>query len=286
MPNTIEDWYCAIPIVTRVYLTLAVVTTLLCALEVISPFSLYFNLNAIVYKFELWRIVTNFLFFGLFGIEYVFHMFFLCRYCRLLEENTFHGRTADFLYMLMFGGTIMTVLAPFLNVHFLGSALSFMLVYIWSYKNEHIVMSFLGLINFTAPYLPWVLLVFAVLLGASPVMDMLGLLAGHLYYFLEWEYPRIRGIKLLRTPALLRAVFEQEGPDTHDEHPAGAHDDALADAWPEAEPNQAPEEEERNPFAPPAAEPEDEERNPFAPTALEPEEEERNPFAPPQIPHN
>ena len=38
---------------TRVYLTLAVITTLLCALEIVSPFSLYFNWNAIVYKFEV-----------------------------------------------------------------------------------------------------------------------------------------------------------------------------------------------------------------------------------------
>lgn len=136
--------YYQIPVITRVYLTLALATTLLCALDLVSPFSLYFNWNAIVYKFEVaarslgvmwclsmvrpqvWRLVTNFLFFGLFGIEYVFHMFFLwhlrllvsccwpvlgcsVRYCRLLEENIFYGRSADFLLMLLFGGTVMTV---------------------------------------------------------------------------------------------------------------------------------------------------------------------------------
>jgi len=277
MPNSIEDWYNQIPVVTRVYLTLAVITTLLCALEIVSPFSLYFNWNAIVYKFELWRIVTNFLFFGLFGIEYVFHMFFLVRYCRLLEENTFHGRTADFLFMLIFGGTIMTVLAPFLNVHFLGSALSFMLVYVWSYKNEHIQMSFLGLINFTAPYLPWVLLVFAVLLGASPVMDMLGLAAGHLYYFLEYEYPRIRGVKILHTPALLRSMFEQDEPEILEPEHA-AQNDVLTEDLAAAAVQQEEAEEEHNPFAPPAAE--QEEVNPFAPAAADQDEQQPNPFAP------
>jgi len=277
MPNSIEDWYNQIPVVTRVYLTLAVITTLLCALEIVSPFSLYFNWNAIVYKFELWRIVTNFLFFGLFGIEYVFHMFFLVRYCRLLEENTFHGRTADFLFMLIFGGTIMTVLAPFLNVHFLGSALSFMLVYVWSYKNEHIQMSFLGLINFTAPYLPWVLLVFAVLLGASPVMDMLGLAAGHLYYFLEYEYPRIRGVKILHTPALLRSMFEQDEPEILEPDQA-AQNDVLTEDLAAAAVQQEEAEEEHNPFAPPAAE--QEEVNPFAPAAADQDEQQPNPFAP------
>lgn len=37
------------------------------------------------------------------GLDFLFHMFFLSRYCRLLEEGSFRGRTADFLYMLIFG---------------------------------------------------------------------------------------------------------------------------------------------------------------------------------------
>ena len=39
-------------------------------------------------------------------------------------------------------------------------------------------MSFLGLFSFTAPYLPWVLLIFSVMLGSSPVVDLLGMAAG------------------------------------------------------------------------------------------------------------
>ncbi len=31
------------------------------------------------------------------------------RYCRMLEEGSFRGRTADFVYMFLFGGVLMTV---------------------------------------------------------------------------------------------------------------------------------------------------------------------------------
>lgn len=41
-------------------------------------------------------------------LDFLFHMFFLARYCKLLEENSFRGRTADFLYMLLFGATFLT----------------------------------------------------------------------------------------------------------------------------------------------------------------------------------
>ena len=39
-------------------------------------------------------------------------------------------------------------------------------------------LNFLGLFNFTAPYLPWVLLAFSVTLRSNAVVDLLGIIAG------------------------------------------------------------------------------------------------------------
>ena len=39
-------------------------------------------------------------------------------------------------------------------------------------------LNFLGLFNFTAPYLPWVLLAFSVTLRSNAVVDLLGIVAG------------------------------------------------------------------------------------------------------------
>ena len=50
------------------------------------------------------------------------------KYSKSLEEGSFRNRSADFLWMLLFGGTILTLMAPFVNVQFLGSALTFMMV--------------------------------------------------------------------------------------------------------------------------------------------------------------
>ena len=63
----------------------------------------------------------------------------------------------------------MLVMAPFSSVFFLGYSLTFMMVYVWGRRNETFPMNFLGLFNFPAPWLPWVLLAFSALLGASPV---------------------------------------------------------------------------------------------------------------------
>ena len=171
------EWYLEVPVVTRFYMTSSVLTTAACSLELLSPFSLYFNFHLVFMKLQLWRLLTNFFFFGSLGVDFLFHMFFLVRYCRLLEEGSFRGRTADFLLFLIFGGSIMCCVAPFINTPpFLGSSLAFMMVYVWGRRNELVRMSFLGLFQFHAPYLPWVLLGFSVLLGNSPAVDLMGCL--------------------------------------------------------------------------------------------------------------
>ena len=113
----------------------------------------------------------------------------------------------------------MLVMAPFSSVFFLGYSLTFMMVYVWGRRNETFPMNFLGLFNFPAPWLPWVLLAFSALLGASPVppppppkaggprlgraapttphhrfippqvVDLVGILVGHVYYYLQVPYP-------------------------------------------------------------------------------------------------
>lgn len=97
-----------------------------------------------------------------------------------LSAGSFRGRSADFLCMLLFGGTLLTVLAPFVQIEFLGSSLTFMMVYVWGRRHQYVNLSFLGIFNFTAPYLPWVLLAFSVMLGSSPKVDLLGMVAGEL----------------------------------------------------------------------------------------------------------
>ena len=45
---------------------------------------------------------------------------FHCRYCRMLEENSFRGRTSDFVMMFIFGSVCMILCAFLVNLLFLG----------------------------------------------------------------------------------------------------------------------------------------------------------------------
>jgi Derlin-2/3 len=256
------SWYMEIPPVSRLYLTGAFLTTAGCALEVISPYTLFFNYDLVFEKGQVWRLITSYLFFGVFSVDFLFHMYFLVRivsldclydtfgtrrcgpmygtlrcgpmayncttswllqvrYSRLLEEGDFRGRTANYVLFLLFGIFNISIVASKFNVEFLGSALTFMMAYVWGRRNEDVKMSFLGFLTFHAPYLPWVMLTFSMLLGNSILMDLIGICVGHAYFFLEFVFPVLadaRGWQVRRVmepPAILRWLCGDRPEDYH-----------------------------------------------------------------------
>ena len=76
-----------IPVVSRLYLTGAFMTTAACAVDIVSPLSLYFNYDLVFRHGQFWRLITPYLFFGVFSVDFLFHMYFLVRW--MLYQSTF-----------------------------------------------------------------------------------------------------------------------------------------------------------------------------------------------------
>lgn len=223
MADPLSTWYRDIPPVTRTYLTCVLLTTLACQLDLASPFHLYFNPDLIWKGRQHWRLLTSFLYFGGFSVDLLFHLFFLARYSRALEEGCFRGRTADFAWMLLLAATaivgIVALLPQSVPLPFLSSPLTFHLVYLWSRRNPAVRMNMLGLFNFSAPYLPYVLVAFSLLLNSSwPTGDLVGIATGHGYYYLEDVWPNVnvrgegRGARhVLGAPVWFKKILEIVG---------------------------------------------------------------------------
>lgn len=80
----------------------------------------------------------------------------------------------------MFATSSLLAFSPFIGMPFLGNPLASTLVYIWSRRNPDTRLSFLGLLVFTAPYLPWVLMGFSLVLrGVIPKDEICGVVVGH-----------------------------------------------------------------------------------------------------------
>jgi Derlin-2/3 len=128
---------------------------------------------------QFWRLITTFVYFGPLSLDLLFHVFFLQRYSRLLEDSS--GRSpARFAWLLLYASVSLLLLSPLVSMPFLGSPLSSSLVYIWSRRDPNTRLSFLGLLVFSAPYLPWVLMGFSLLLhGTIPKDEIMGVIVGH-----------------------------------------------------------------------------------------------------------
>jgi len=148
--------------------------------------------------------VTNFCFFGNFGLPFVFSMFFLVRYGKELENKRFEGRAADMLWFMVLTGLLQIAVAFFLvDLPILAQSMLSVLVYLWAREYAEQVVSVFGLFNVQAFYFPWVLVAIRVLMGGSPVPDLVGIFAGHVYYFLE----DVQGYRL-KAPQFLSDVLD------------------------------------------------------------------------------
>jgi Derlin-2/3 len=175
----LEQWFYEMPLCTRTWTTAAVITSILVQCRIISPFNLFYSFRTVFHRAQYWRLLTSFFYFGPLSLDLIFHLFFLQRYSRLLEENS--GRSpARFSWLLVFAGACMLCLAPVFSMAFLGTGLSSTLVYIWSRRNPDTLLSFLGILTFRAPWLPWVLMGFTYTIhGVIPKDELAGVVVGH-----------------------------------------------------------------------------------------------------------
>ena len=121
----IEEWYKGIPVITRTFMTVCFLTTMAVQLDFVSPLALYLNFKTIFQNYQVWRLVTTFVFFDYFNLNFLFHMFFTIEHSRKLEANSFRGRTGDYFFMWCFLGFLL--LGSQLIIHYIP-LLSFMKV--------------------------------------------------------------------------------------------------------------------------------------------------------------
>ncbi|KAJ4708560.1 Derlin [Melia azedarach] len=200
--STPAEFYNSLPPISKVYGTLCVAVTTACQLRLLDPSILALEYELVFSYLQVWRLITNFFFLGTFSINFGIRLLMIARYGVNLEKGPFERRTADFLWMMIFGALSLLVLSaiPIFRSYFLGISLVFMLVYVWSREFPNAQINIYGLVQLKAFYLPWAMLTLDVIFGSPLIPDLLGIIAGHLYYFLTVLHPLATGKNLLKTP--------------------------------------------------------------------------------------
>uniref|UniRef100_A0A7S0QTM2 Derlin n=1 Tax=Pyramimonas obovata TaxID=1411642 RepID=A0A7S0QTM2_9CHLO len=206
------EWYAELPPISKLFGTVCVLTTVGVQFQLVNPMLLVLDWGSVLYKFQIWRLVTNFVFLGGFGLPFAIRLMMIARYGVYLEKTTYEGRTADFAFMLVFAMITLllcSLLIPFMRMAIYSSTLVFMLVYIWSRNNPDQSVSLMGVLKLKAFWMPWALMAFTMVMGGNPLPDLFGIFVGHLYYFLTAIHPRAGGADLIRTPEFFRRFIDQ-----------------------------------------------------------------------------
>eukprot|EP00211_Chloroparvula_japonica_P015456 CAMPEP_0119155392 /NCGR_PEP_ID=MMETSP1310-20130426/51719_1 /TAXON_ID=464262 /ORGANISM="Genus nov. species nov., Strain RCC2339" /LENGTH=197 /DNA_ID=CAMNT_0007147989 /DNA_START=264 /DNA_END=857 /DNA_ORIENTATION=+ len=162
-----------------------------------------------LYRFEVWRLLTCFMFMGKLGFPFLLNMIYFYRQSSTLESQTFERRTSDYLFMILFGALLLLPIGLYFQFYLLGQGIMLMVTYYWSRMNPNVMISFFG-IPFKGRYLPWVLVALNFLMGGMPIVQLCGIFVGHIYFFFVDVLPETQGVRYVRTPWFLFRLFPPE----------------------------------------------------------------------------
>ena len=97
-----------------------------------------------------------------------------------------------------------------MGIPFLMDPMVLSILYVWCQLNKDVIVNFWFGTQFKAMYLPWVLFGFNMIIAGGGFMELIGILIGHLYFFLMFTYPQdFGGPSLLSTPQIFYRYLSQ-----------------------------------------------------------------------------
>lgn len=225
----IGQWYSSLPPITRLHATCGLALMLAASLVVLHTkegleygldwfFFLHYGL--VFKKLQVWRLVTSFLYVGTVSFPSFLRIMWLVQYGTQLESGVvFGGRTADYAWMYVFAMITMLVLrlVPLWGYGVMGWPFVTMIVYLWSRYNATAQVSIMGLVKVQGFYLPFAFMAVDAIskpgyLPNGLFLDGLGIVTGHLYYFLREIEPRRSGRNLVQTPMFMKRLVHKLSP--------------------------------------------------------------------------
>lgn len=209
--SDVGRFFSSLPLFTRYWFILSLAIPLLSRFGILNPAYLILEYNAFIHRFQIWRPITALFFFPLgpnTAFSYMLNMYFLYNYSVRLEQGLFAGRPADYFFLLLFNWATLVIIALAFNIWMLMEPMILSVLYIWCQVNKDSIVNFWFGTQFRAIYLPWVLFGFNFILKGGGFEELIGILVGHLYYFLMYSYPlEYGGSSLIRTPQILYDYF-------------------------------------------------------------------------------
>lgn len=178
--------------------------------RLINPHLMLMDWEYFYNRFQIWRPITAGLFRGGLSFGFLFDIVFFYRFCKRLEEDAYQGKRAQFVWTVAIMWVVLTVAAIFLKFYIFGECISMAIIYLWSQLFKDEIVSFFFGVRVKAMYFPWAMLAFGVLTGRPSFEKLVGIVVGHVIFFLEYVYPEASGVTIIpRPPQFLHNWFAE-----------------------------------------------------------------------------
>jgi Derlin-2/3 len=177
-------------------------------------------------RYQIWRLITSGLFLGGFSFGFVMQLYFFTNFGSKLESHQRFSQTpGDYVYFLILISALVS-LASLLTAWPRGYPLTgpstiFAIIYYWSRCEPESRLSIWGF-EVKGYQLPFALIFITLLMGGDVWKDIVGLAAGHLYYFLRDVVPVAYKIDLVRTPLFIQKLASRISSTQSGARPAAA----------------------------------------------------------------
>ncbi|OXA65052.1 Derlin-1 [Folsomia candida] len=154
----------------------------------------------------LWRPVTAAIFFPV-GFLWLMKLYLLVTYSKKLEEEHYATRRGTYAFLLLVNWIVCVTLGLVFYYPILLDPMINSVVYIWCQLNPNVIIRFWFGTEFKAKIFPLVLAVVDLIIYDEWEAQVIGILAGHAYYFSTTKWARITGRPLFETPRFFQSLF-------------------------------------------------------------------------------
>ena len=182
------------PPVTRSWVCASLALSVLTSQRVIDARSICFSEYEVLRRGEWWRLITNFFYMGdqIFSIFYALQIYHLWECLKMLELVKYHWEPSGLMKMIVGSAVLLLFLKQLSpSMIFLGSPMVLVFVYIYSRAFEQQVVSMMGFFQAKCSWLPFTQMAQDYLQTGDMMPNVLGLLAGHIYYYCSEVAPRM-----------------------------------------------------------------------------------------------
>ena len=214
-----KDFYFKLPPITRYYLSIifatATIATYIKPLQMIIYY-IFLDYNLVFKQFQIWRLFTNIFFIGGFSTSFLFFVVMVYLNFKAAEQNAIILRAyAQFImmivYLLIFIN-IINILAVKIFAFKIGFTLAQQLflsfIYIDSKRQPQKIVT-LYFFRMKNAFFPYALIVLNIVSGGGIYDNIIGIIAGNIYYVLKDVLPVSKNLNILKTPKFLVDAVEK-----------------------------------------------------------------------------